>query len=192
MGSDLANAVLDNALASSLASGDIDSMIGVINNVAASLSTVNCTLAPNCTYLNRYECQSKPHTCGYCKEGYLGVVGESNGICFKVSERRRMEEVKGDWRRLHFAVHQRFNVDKSVGGIGDQCNVDTDCFFNWCDLDTGFCGAPTKVCPTTEPGLECSGQGACIGVDSSLVPIDECLVYDTKCTVQCVCDDGFG
>jgi hypothetical protein len=49
------------------------------------LNINNCTSAPNCTALNRHKCSSTAHTCGACIASFLGVDGETNEPCVKVT-----------------------------------------------------------------------------------------------------------
>jgi hypothetical protein len=98
----------------------------------------------------------------------------------------------GDWRRLQDAVETDGTAEGSVGGIGDSCIDNTNCFFGYCDLEIGFCGTPSKACPSTDLALgDCSGNGDCIAKDMSSSPVDFCAIYDPKCTVSCSCFEGF-
>ncbi len=68
---------------SSIATADIDD---IKQNVALShylLNMVNCTLAPNCTKLNRMECYRTAQTCGPCRsDDYIGDKGDANTMCY--------------------------------------------------------------------------------------------------------------
>ena len=46
------------------------------------LNSVNCSVAPNCSHLNRLNCVATINTCGACKsDQYIGAVGDSNSMC---------------------------------------------------------------------------------------------------------------
>jgi palmitoyl-protein thioesterase len=42
---------------------------------------VSCNMAPDCSALNRHNCEATENTCGTCKEGYFGAFGDSNETC---------------------------------------------------------------------------------------------------------------
>jgi len=60
---------------------DSDGIFQTANAMIARLTTVNCSLAPDCAALNRKVCSSVAHTCGKCMEGYIGISGFSNAKC---------------------------------------------------------------------------------------------------------------
>ncbi|MEK7859895.1 MAG: hypothetical protein AAB284_00905, partial [Chloroflexota bacterium] len=71
----LINNKLNNVL------GDIDETRQIISLYGSVLNKINCTNTPNCTLLNRYECNDKSYTCGKCKIGYIGDEGSNNNLC---------------------------------------------------------------------------------------------------------------
>lgn len=52
---------------------------------SSSLNAANCTAAPDCDVLNRYDCGAndvrEDNTCGECLEGTIGVMGPDNSQC---------------------------------------------------------------------------------------------------------------
>lgn len=69
--------------ASSLDNVMIDDVMQSVMGATALLNSVNCSLAPNCTALNRVSCYRTPHTCGPClTSSPIGVSGDSNSPCF--------------------------------------------------------------------------------------------------------------
>ena len=55
--------------------------------VAASLSRVDCSAAPNCFHLNRVNCSTTVNTCGNCLSSQLiGEIGHQNSKCVDASE----------------------------------------------------------------------------------------------------------
>ena len=53
---------------------NVDKVIQLVNVFAASISIVNCSLAPDCPSLNRSSCFTTSHTCGGCSDGYKGFL----------------------------------------------------------------------------------------------------------------------
>lgn len=58
-----------------------DYKLSVLSALSLTLSTVTCTLTPNCTLLNRQPCELTSNTCGSCIPGYIGILGDSNIAC---------------------------------------------------------------------------------------------------------------
>lgn len=57
----------------------------VLDVASSSLNAANCTTAPDCEALNRYECGAndlrEDNTCGECLEGTVGIMGPDNSQC---------------------------------------------------------------------------------------------------------------
>jgi hypothetical protein len=63
---------------------DLDYLIKGVNIASSLLNQPNCTLAPNCTQLNRFPCLSTSHTCGPCRISYFASsTGDGNELCVK-------------------------------------------------------------------------------------------------------------
>jgi hypothetical protein len=57
----------------------------------------------------------------------------------------------------------------------------------------GNCITPVKLCPSQNPGAECSGHGSCkYKVGNEEIPTEDCLVSNINCVVNCKCSDGYG
>ena len=97
----------------------------VVNTIALSVNQVNCTDAPNCNSLNRTSCSTVAHTCGPCKEGYLGAVGAANSPCESSSFLR---------------------------GDGGTCIRDDECVSSSCL--SGTCTVAPKECPANCTGAQ--------------------------------------
>ena len=128
------------------------------------LNAVNCSLALNCTELNREGCMSIDHSCGPCAEGFVGTDGDDNSLCYLASD------VVADML------------------IASNCTTDNDCAFTQtCHTTADTCKPRSKTCPR-----DCSGHGVCrIEVTASGNPIHECFISDTTCSAVCGCDVGF-
>ena len=66
--------------------------------------------------------------------------------------------------------------------IGGRCNLNDSCITARCQQ--GVCVDAQKECPN-----DCGGRGTCLRVDSSGASVDDCLLSDTTCTAQCLCDE---
>ncbi len=58
------------------------------------ISATNCTSTYSCSSLHRYPCTSIPNTCGSCLNGYEGVSGASNTLCYSIDELRKYQSRK--------------------------------------------------------------------------------------------------
>ena len=154
---------LKSALTTALASGDTDAVYRHMNVASAALSSVDCSLAPNCTALNRASCAGVVNTCGKCLQGYTGLVGDSNKKC-----------VNG----------------LNLLPLGATCKSNNDCQSHDC-VNT-VCVDPGKTCPSaTSPGV-CSGHGSCRFVDIGGSTVSSCGETDVHCSANCVCQGGYG
>jgi hypothetical protein len=162
------NASLVSALASTLlqqSSGSVDGLKQVISVVASSVNAVNCSMAPNCTALNRFSCFSTPHTCSGClTSAYVGEDGDSNGACVLASEAVAL-------------------LSRSYG----FCVADADCgAWSTCSQEINTCQARSKSCPGN-----CSFAGQCIFVsDDTGELLTSCPVASTSCSAECICGEG--
>jgi len=150
------------------ADGNLNTLYKVVNNVATTMNTVNCSASPDCASLNRAGCHDVPNNCGSCLHGYKGIVGSSNSKCF--------------------------NSTSTEGSIGSNCESDNDCLYGHCSNTTSSCVAPLQLCPTNIIGSICSGHGDCEYFDSSSGSrlSVQCTIFDVRCTASCVCVDGYG
>ena len=64
-----------------MSSGNIEETKRAVSLGISVLNIVNCSLAPNCSRIHRFECALVPHTCGPCFDGYVGSEGSSNSHC---------------------------------------------------------------------------------------------------------------
>ena len=90
----------------------------VVNAVASSLNSANCTLSPNCSTLNRAPCSLVAQTCGDCVPGYLGIAGPANTPC---------------------------KLSSALRPTGSSCLSDSDCVSHSCTK--GTCTLSAKLCP---------------------------------------------
>lgn len=155
---------LNNVLAKSIASGDLDLTFQTINLVSSAVSTVNCSASPNCSTLHRDSCYFTINTCGSCSSGYYGVSGDSNKKCFS-----------------------KLNPS---GGEGFPCHSNSTCLYGLCQQNV--CTTPNKGCQSVSPDNVCSNNGACLFRDASGNALTKCLITSPFCYANCKCTPGYG
>ena len=146
---------------------DYRQTITIVNTVSTSISIANCSSisAKECDSLNRQQCLYTPGTCSGCKDGFVGIVGDSNLKCIRQSS-------------------------AFTGLIGDECNSDDDCIFQRCQ--DKICIDVSKTCPSSTHEV-CSGHGKCIYNSlTSSISVSQCTESDTQCVSQCKCHDNYG
>jgi hypothetical protein len=142
--------------------GTPDQARQAISAGGASMNSVSCLSAPNCTALYRFACQSTSNTCGSCFGGYAGDMGDANTICVKSSSSRR--------RRLT-----------------SSCSEDTDCG-SWESCSGGTCILESKPCQSAcNSNGTCTYQ-----LISNGATIGDCKNGDSSCRAVCSCYDGHG
>jgi hypothetical protein len=110
--------LLSNGLKSFSSTGDSDAVTSLVNVLVTAINSVNCSFAPDCAGLHRYDCISTANTCGSCWSNYSGVAGDANTLCFP--------------------------SNSTSGGLGAFCAVDSDCLYGLCTAN--MCVAPGKLC----------------------------------------------
>jgi len=83
---------------------------------ALSASSIDCTSAPDCAYMNRTACSAgtESHTCGACLDGFVGEAGPENSACVTVATARYMR------------ANSTGVVNKTCSG---DCNGNGNCTF---------------------------------------------------------------
>ena len=155
---------LSKTLSNSL---DVKQSLSMVNMVASSISKVNCSSVSRdyCETLHRYPCQNTPQQCSSCKDGYIGIIGDSNIKCLD------------------------FSSGVVTGRVGDSCSSNSDCLFNSCISNK--CVDTNKTCPTSITNEVCSGHGKCIYTDSSSSVVTSCTEADVTCSASCICNDNY-
>ena len=136
------------------------------------LNTVNCTLAPNCSSLNRLDCYRTAHTCGDCLSGdYVGEAGDSNERCVSVKSFERSDEGATKNRAL--------TTGGPCSSLGD-CSGFEECV-------QGICTVPQKQCAGN-----CSSHGICTLVDDKFgTAVADCKVGASGCIAVCDCEEDY-
>jgi hypothetical protein len=150
-----------------LVGGNVDGMKQVFSVVVNTLTAVNCSQAPNCSALNRFDCMATPHTCGSCiSSSYVGINGDSNEKCVAISA---------------FSI-----VDAGT----TACEDDSDCaLWSTCDTSSRECVPALKSCSGNCTATE---NGHCKFVRTgNLQFLATCLVSDPSCEAICICSPGY-
>jgi hypothetical protein len=155
------NAGLD-AMNSLLESGDTDKAVA---NGAASLNTISCSGAPNCTAYHRSDCSTVANTCGACLSGYFGGTGPGNSPCSK-----------------SVTTNAQVRAQATLCDTSSDCDSFYSCVSNSCVLEN-------KTCSN-----DCSSHGDCIFQDVdylSQLTLSSCLADDPLCLAVCSCASGY-
>jgi hypothetical protein len=166
--SDLVNySTLDRSTAALLSQneGSVDGLKQTISLIATALGTANCTNAPNCTALNRYDCAATANTCGRCVgSDYVGISGDSNTVCLALS-----------------TLAASFSLTTA-------CGSDDDCAsWQMCNTTSHLCADVPKDCPS-----DCSSNGICGHMTvTTLALVSVCSVSNPDCVSVCSCFAGY-
>ncbi|CAM9277586.1 unnamed protein product, partial [Choristocarpus tenellus] len=175
-------------------------VVGIANS---ALNSANCSEAPDCTALGRYECgrngQRQTNTCGECLVNFVGVSGQGNTLC--TAESDLVESCSN-------GVVDEGETDIDCGGYscppcpsGSSCSVGTDCLYGSCvssvlpslsESGNGTCDpVPSKACPNSCGG---EAQGSCTYIDpnSRLLESNACTAEDPLSTCRAVCECAAG
>ncbi|CAM9276212.1 unnamed protein product, partial [Discosporangium mesarthrocarpum] len=210
---DLANTT-GTLLAEALEAGETDTVIQVVGVVNSALNAPNCTEAPDCEALGRFDCGSgglrEDNTCGECLDDYVGTFGTGLTACVN------MATLSASCAN---GVLDNNETSVDCGGscppcpAGSLCLSGNDCTYGNCLFDTyspssspsslitsegqiGVCDQPPpKSCPNS-----CGGQtrGFCSYYPPSnrgkLLNESQCLADApaSSCLASCVCMESYG
>ena len=179
--------LLQESLLSALhaSTGDSEATQNALVLASAVLNQVSCDKAPACDdRLHRFQCSRLTDTCGACKTGFIGDVGDSNSICVD----------------LH-AVKSNSSSSSIISRHG--CSRDSDCaLFELCDASSRRCWLPSKTClndcssssSSSSPSSSSSseGQGSCVHINvNTNMLLKDCKVTDSTCQARCHCYGNF-
>jgi sugar lactone lactonase YvrE len=119
---------------------DLDDLIKGVNIASSLLNQPNCTLAPNCTQLNRFPCLSNSHTCGSCQISYFASsTGDGNELCVKQLSDRVITHQRRKECYLNCSSHGDCIYYSQVTGKKiDSCyEGDLSCYSS-CSCDVGY------------------------------------------------------
>ena len=150
-----------------------------ISLVSSVLNDISCSLAPNCTALNRHRCFDKVNTCGACNDGFVGDEGSSNSSCVTPTLAGQLLSSS----RYFSTTGTRRSVL-----LCSECSVWEDCVD---DSSNGLklCLKSQKKCADDS----CSGHGTCnfLSTRSPFEVLTECWVGSMECNAKCVCQSGY-
>ena len=130
---------------------------------SSHLNSADCSLAPNCTSLNRKPCTRRSQTCGSCISGFIGIENDDNSFCFPLlsSKHRRLKS--------------------------SPCNSSSAACKPFEKCVDGNCIVLSKTCT-----FSCSNKGACVWYNiNSGYPVLTCLEDDFSCSTRCECQTGY-
>lgn len=147
------------------AAGNPKSLLNIVALTAFIANLVPCTR--NCALLyHRQSCSVVPEVCGACLSGYVGQPGNANTACVLASR-----------------TQLQFNSTSSTSLS----------LFHASEMSRSLSSSTTKECPADTNGLECSGSGTCITIntDTGKTVTTYCNIFNVSCSVECVCDAGY-
>jgi hypothetical protein len=152
-----------------------DELKNFLSATSTVLNRVNCSGAPDCSSLHRYQCSTVEGSCGECFSGYVGAFGFSNTRCVPLL---------GSSRR---SLTSKMEISTI------RCESDADCetdgtLFQECNHSSKSCYLIQQSCPNY-----CSGHGNCVfrSLWNSNVSLSECGLLDFDCVPRCECMDGY-
>jgi hypothetical protein len=132
--------------------------------VSYLLNKVNCSLAANCTAMNRISCYRTENTCGPClSSDYIGIQGDDNSMCYLESDYYQSMNAESRQRR-------------GLSHLSITDNSPAMSYFQ------------NKECQSN-----CSGHGICryrSSVTHNLV--SNCSIDSFACYAECDCMEGYG
>ena len=141
-----------------------------------SMTTVNCSMTPDCITLNRQRCSSVAHTCGAClTPEHVGEDGHGNSHCYFVGAKSGTPVSAEE-------------ITSSENLLTHECTLDDHCpIFLTCLA--GECVSVIKNCP-----LNCSGHGYCqhtMGDTLQVVQASACSLGSSECVAKCICEESW-
>jgi hypothetical protein len=129
----------------------------------AATHPLSCSLAPNCSKLNRNKCEFTSNTCSSCVSNmFVGSPDDSNDPCVPI-------------------INLRHPVTRS-------CTKSIHCHsWEFCGSNN-VCTLAQKSCP-----LNCSGLGSCSFVNLITGDLlSDCPISSSSCVAKCNCYVGYG
>lgn len=173
--------------------GDVDTSRKAISLASTILNNnVDCSKAPSCAALNRYECQATPNTCGECLRSvsttYYGESGNKNTPCYSNSY---LDSVLANYS----SAQQFLNASQPSVEVFSKWTASITCFNSTdcgggtlmtCDKKTQSCQFISKSCINS-----CSKQGVCVFKSLSTgATLNTCSFLDASCGAFCQCYYG--
>ena len=81
-----------------------------------------------------------------------------------------------------------------LSSIGSSCTSNDNCASNACS--ESICSqlnesSISKICPTSVPGVDCSGNGVCSFYSTNGAAVHNCLATNSSCIAACLCRSGY-
>eukprot|EP01040_Poterioochromonas_malhamensis_P015128 gene15128-biopygen3523 len=139
------------------ATSSASSVDGLIQGTSLSsmlLNQANCTLAPDCSKLNRKDCFSTPHTCGSCvSSAFVGQVGDSNNPCRAVNSTREVTSMQVQQCGGNCSSHGQCGFFSSLDGkeVSVCYQGEVTCYAK-CVCDEGY--GRSEICDKSDAEVE--------------------------------------
>ena len=123
-----------------------------ITLTAYLVNSVNCSMAIECSAINRKPCSSTPHTCGAClSDQFIGQEGDSNSPCEKYINAKELNVGKHCPSNCSgHGVCNFINVDS--GSIVDTCLSTATTCKAVCACDVGY--SLSSTCSASDSDME--------------------------------------
>jgi len=141
--------IVTNSLISTLVQlpKDVDSILPLLSAAISTVSTVNCTSAPqNCfDDFNRLPCAQVTGTCGKCRPGYVGEDSDSNTPCINPADflllNNTLKPCEGNCSSHGSCIYVQVNTDEEI----NECMItDVNCKAI-CDCHDGYSGSSCSM-----------------------------------------------
>ena len=126
---------------------DVDSILPLLSAAISTVSTVNCTSAPqNCfDDFNRLPCAQVSGTCGKCRPGFVGEDSDSNTPCIDPADflllNNTLKPCEGNCSSHGSCIYVQVNTDEEI----NECMItDVNCKAI-CDCHDGYSGSSCSM-----------------------------------------------
>jgi hypothetical protein len=174
------------SLLSLLNTSESSPSVGIISLVTSVLNAVDCSTAPNCSFINRDGCSTKPNTCGSCLDGFVGEEGNSNSVCVNSSSFSDSPETLRSFKASKWLAVSADSTCSLDCGLWMHCEITFDKVQN---SHKQQCVKDSKQCPDPL----CSGHGDCQFRSWNQKKVSSCPIDSSSCSAVCICSgDYFG
>jgi hypothetical protein len=145
---------------------NVDAIKQAANLNSYLLNRIDCSLAPNCTALNREACFSTPQTCGSClSSSFLGAISDSNDGCYRNEAERAAALNSVEGRK-----NKTCTANCSNHGKCQFIQISTNAKVSSCAINDNSCVAVCQCDPDYDiPSSDSSSSSGIFGLLSSSI-----------------------